>query len=466
MLVAKLLFNSVVSTPGAKFMTMDISNFYLMTPLLRPEYLRIKLTDIPDEIIQEYRLHTLVNAKGFVFVEVTKGMYGLPQAGLLANELLEKRLNKNGYFQSKIVAGLWSHKTRPIQFTLVVDDFGVKYVGKEHAEHLLKTLEDHYKVTSDWKGDRYIGIHLQWDYNKRQVHLHMPDYVKRALTQFHHKLRKPQNQPFPHTPIVYGTKHQYAKENSKSPKLDAKGKKFVQQVCGKFLFLGRAVDSTLLAPISAIASQSSDPTEDTLEHVKQFLDYLATQEEAVLTYSASDMVLAVHSDASYLCEPKARSRAGGHFFMSFDSEDPPNNGAILNIAHIIKNVMSSATEAELAALYIMAREAVYIRSVLEELGHTQPPTPIQTDNAMAEAVVNGKIQPKRTKAMDMRFHWLRDRENRKQFRIFWRPGRTNLADYWTKHHPAKHHTGIRGRFLTPQIVIEMLRLCPITANAA
>eukprot|EP00956_Cyclotella_meneghiniana_P037905 scaffold146503_cov46-Cyclotella_meneghiniana.AAC.1 len=76
------------------------------------------MADIPEEIINEYRLRKIVNAKGFVFVEVTKGMYGLPQAGLLANELLEKRLNKNGYFQSKIVAGLWSHKTRPIQFTL------------------------------------------------------------------------------------------------------------------------------------------------------------------------------------------------------------------------------------------------------------------------------------------------------------------------------------------------------------
>eukprot|EP00956_Cyclotella_meneghiniana_P017716 scaffold29109_cov56-Cyclotella_meneghiniana.AAC.5 len=273
-LVAKLLFNSVVSTPGAKFMTMDISNFYLMTPLLRPEYLRIKMADLPDEIIQEYRLRKLVNAKGFVFVEVTKGMYGLPQAGLLANELLEKRLNKEGYFQSKLVAGLWAHKTRPIQFTLVVDDFGVKYVGQEHANHLLKTLEKHYKVTADWTGNRYIGIHLLWDYDKRQVHLRMPDYVKNALKQFHHKLRKRQHQPFPHTPIEYGAKQQFAKESSKSPKLDAKGKKFVQQVCGKFLFLGRAVDSTLLAPISAIASQSSEPTEETLEHVKQFLDYI------------------------------------------------------------------------------------------------------------------------------------------------------------------------------------------------
>jgi hypothetical protein len=218
------------------------------------------------------------------------------------------------------------------------------------------------------------------------------------------------------------------------------------------------VDSTLLCPISAIASQSSKPTEDTMRYTLQLLDYLATQEDAVLSYHASDMVLAVHSDASYLSEPEARSRAGGHFFLSNDTTIPPNNGAVLNIAHIIKNVMSSATEAELAGLYIMAREAVYIRIILEELGHKQPPTPLQTDNAMADAVINGKIQPKRTKAMDMRFHWLRDRECQRQFRIYWRPGKMNYADYWTKHHPESHHRNIRKEFLTPTIVIEMLRI--------
>ncbi len=89
----------------------------------------------------------------------------------------------------------------------------------------------------------------------------------------------------------------------------------------------------------------------------------------------------------------------------------------MNIAHIIKHVMSSATEAKLAALYIMAREAVYIHIVLKEMGHTQPPTPLQIDSTMAKGFVNGKVQPKRTKAMDMHFHWLRDWECQKQFHI-------------------------------------------------
>ena len=134
-----------------------------------------------------------------------------------------------------------------------------------------------------------------------------------------------------------------------------------------------------------------------MKHTMQLLYYVATEEEAVLTYHASEMKLAAHSDASYLSEPKTKSRAGGHFFLSSETTIPANNGVVLNIAHIIKHVMTSATEADLAALYIMAREAVYIRIILEEMGHKQQPTPLQTDNSMADAVCNGKTQPKITK---------------------------------------------------------------------
>eukprot|EP00985_Skeletonema_marinoi_P032621 scaffold39204_cov256-Skeletonema_marinoi.AAC.1 len=261
------------------------------------------------------------------------------------------------------------------------------YQGREHAEHLESVLKLHYPVKSEWDGKRYIGIFLDWDYTNRKVHLSIPGYKERALKQFNYPTpRKPQHQPFPHTPVKYGAPKQYAKEESTAPPLDKKGTRFIQQVCGKFLFLGRAVDSSLLVPISAIASQAANPTTDTLQQANQLLDYIATQEDAIITYSASDMVLNVHSDAGYLNETKARSRAGGHFFLSSNNDNPPNNGAILNIAHIIKNVMSSATEAELAALYITAREAVYIRIILDELGHKQPPTPLQTDNATAEGV--------------------------------------------------------------------------------
>ena len=93
-------------------------------------------------------------------------MYDLLQVGLLANELLEMHLNSHGYHQSKLVPDLWTHEWHPIQFTLVVDDFGVKYIGKEHPQHLLKVLWEHYSFTTDWSGSQYIGITLDWDYAK------------------------------------------------------------------------------------------------------------------------------------------------------------------------------------------------------------------------------------------------------------------------------------------------------------
>jgi hypothetical protein len=305
MLGAKMLFNSVISTKGARFMTMEISNFYLMTPLCHTKFIRIKLTDIPNKVIKEYKLREIATKNESINIKAKRGMYSLPQAGLLANKLLEKCLNKHGYQQSKLVPGLWKHDTRPIQFTLVVNDFGIKYIGKEHAQHLTNSLEEHYKLTCNWTGKRYIGITLDWDYNKCQVHLSMPNYVQKALKQFQHKAGKLQHAPYQSAPIQYGAKKQYATQESKAPLLDNKAKRFIQQVCGKFLFLSRAVDSTLLCPMSAIALQSSTPTEDTMQQTLQLLNYLATQEDALLFYHASNMVLAVHSNASYLSKPKA-----------------------------------------------------------------------------------------------------------------------------------------------------------------
>ena len=128
--------------------------------------------------------------------------------------------------------------------------------------------------------------------------------------------------------------------------------------------------------------------------------------------------------------------------------------------------MTSAMEAKLAALYMMAQEAVYIRIIIKELGHKQPPIPLQTDSTMAEVVINGKIQPKQIKWMDMQFHWLQDRECQEQFRIYWRPGKLNYADYWIKHHTAKQHQNIRKEFLTPHIVLEMFLKEQLVAAAA
>jgi len=458
LLAVKLLLNSVISTPGAKFLGLDLKDFYLNTPLARPEYLRLKLANFPEDVIEHYKLREKVDKKGTLYVKCSKGMYGLPHAGIIAQNLLTERLEAAGYYQSDKTPGFWRHETRPICFTLIVDDFGVKYVGEEHAQHLIDVLKKHYTVAEDWNGEKYSGITLDWDYVRREVHLSMPGYCKEALVRFGHILRRLNHQPHKHVLPVYGRTVQYAKELDTSPKVGEAEKKFIQQVTGTFLYYARAVDPTMLVALSAIAADQADPTETTLEKAKYFLDYVATHPDAVLTYKKSQMILALHSDASYLTEPKARSRAGGHFYMSNDEEVPPNNGAILNVAQIIKNVMTSAADAEIGALYINTRQAIPARYQLEEMGHKQPPTPVQTDNTTALGFVNKNINPKATKSTDMQHWFLRDKEDQKQFRYYWSAGKGNDGDYYTKHFCGAHHQQMRPRYLTPRRVLDALRV--------
>ncbi len=179
----------------------------------------------------------------------------------------------------------------------------------------------------------------------------------------------------------------------------------------------------------------------------QLLDNLATQEDVIMTYNASDMILQVHSDAGYANEKKAGSCTGGHFFLSNNSTSSPINGATLTVVSIIKAVMSSAAEAELSALFFNAKEAVYIQQILTEMGHPQSPTPIQTKYMTAEVVINSRVQPKQLKAMDMQIHWLKCRKAQGQFKIYWEMGKKNLADYFAKHHAPTHHANIRSEFL-------------------
>ena len=175
------------------------------------------------------------------------------------------------------------------------------------------------------------------------------------------------------------------------------------------MYYAIAVYPTMLNEIGYIAAQQANPTEQTVQKFKQLLDYAASHPDAVLTYKSSEMVLTGHSNASYLSETKARSRAGGHFFMSNKTMFPPNNGAVFTISKIIKDVMSLVSESELGAMFINCKEAIPACRALEEMGHKQPPTSMQTYNTTAHGVVTNNIFSKRLKSMDMRLHWLRCR---------------------------------------------------------
>ena len=206
----------------------------------------------------------------------------------------------------------------------------------------------------------------------------------------------------------------------------------------------------MLTALSIIATEQTQGTHTTKEKAEHFLTYAASHPNATIKFYKSDMILKIHSDASYLSERQGRSRAGGHFYLG-NREDKPNppNGPILNTTGILANVMSAASEAEAAALFTNMKEGVIQRIALEEMQWPQPPTTIIMDNSTAAGLARDTIKTKKSRAMDMRLHWIQDRAQQSQFLVTWAPGKLNKADYFTKLHAPINHHRMRFAYLHP-----------------
>ncbi|KAL7486705.1 hypothetical protein ACHAW6_012314 [Cyclotella cf. meneghiniana] len=172
-----------------------------------PEYMQLKVADIPDDFIALYNLNQLTTTDGYIYALIQKGMYSLPQAGIIIQQLLEQCLAKKGYQQSILTTGFWKHDWHPISCTLSVDNFGIKYNGIKHAHHLIKTLNECYQTSQDWKAT--------------MVHLSMTGSCQKTGHCFHHPPpTKQQHQPYPHMAHTYGAKQQYTKAEDDSPLLN------------------------------------------------------------------------------------------------------------------------------------------------------------------------------------------------------------------------------------------------------
>jgi hypothetical protein len=466
MITIKLHLNSIISTKNACYCTIDLKDFYLSTPMDRPEYMRMKISNLPPNFVKAYNVIDLATNNGTIYIKIQKGVYDLPQAGILAQNLLGKRLNQHNYHQSKVTPGLWKHDWWPLLFTLCVNDFGIKYVGQEHTNHLAKILEKHYKCSIDWNGNQYFCMTMDWDYNGHKVHVSMLHYVPEALTCFQHQApNKPLHQPYPHIKPNYRVKAQYTEDTDTSALLPNKDKNFIQEVTGTFLYYAQCVDSTMLAALGSIATQQANPTENTMKKVRQSLDYASTHPDAIVAYHTSDMVLAGHSIASYLSKSKTCSQAGGHFFVSINTAKTPNNGAILTIAQIIKAVMSLAAEAEVGALYINCREAIPACHTLEFIGHPQPltrihwPSPTSNPNADGQHHCTWRCQQQCYQEIESYGHEVPLAPQQRMLRTILTPlgpRQREQRDYVTKHHATIHHQATCPTFLTSISTLQAL----------
>lgn len=455
LLETKLLLNSVISDAyqGAKFLTCDLKDFFLASPMAENEYMRIQSKHIPQDIRDRYCITNLIH-NNFVYVRIKKGMYGLKQAAVLAYQNLVKVMKEHGYHPCPLSTGMWHHETRKTKFCVCVDDFGVKYHSEDDANHLLNSLKQHYNITTDWAGEEYCGLTISWNYRNRYVDVSMPGYIDKILLHHETTPLPPTYTPHSYNTPIYGKATQYAPPPDDSPPISPKRKLRIQAVVGSLLYYARAIDASLLPALNEIAASQANPTELTEKKINHLLAFAKTHRNTSLRFHASDMVLHIDSDAAYLVMPNARSRFAGYYHLSANPTTPltptyniPINSPIHVECKTIRHVVSSAAEAETGGLFYNAQTALMIRQILHDLGHPQPPTPLKTDNSTAHSFVHSNMRQKRSKSWDMRYHWLRDKSLQKQVQIYWQRGTKNHGDYFTKHHPPKHHKLMRSKYL-------------------
>jgi hypothetical protein len=330
----------------------------------------------------------------------------------------------------------------------VVDDFGVKYTARADVEFLASVLEQEYAIHTDWSGNKYLGISLDWQYEATppSLSLSLPGYVAKGLaacgyTPSGQVVRSPGGFVRPQ----YGVKTQLTTVDE-SPAVSPEVRKSIQQKLGIFNWYLRVTDPSFKCRWSQLGSEQAHATEQTAAAVDYVLNYLHNYPNATLVYYASDMQLHVESDASYNSEPGARSRAGGVFYMGART-DTYVNAPVDETSVRIDAVCASAAEAEYAAVFLNARKACVLRQTLKDMGHPQNATPMSVDNKCAQGLAHDSVKRRQSKSNDTRFHCIRDRVRQGQFLINWGPGVSNLADFFTKNLATKKFQEMRLFFV-------------------
>jgi hypothetical protein len=441
----KILINAMISD-NAAFSTVDLEDFYLGTPLPHPEYIRIPISFIPKKVMAFYNLKMFVH-KGAIFCAVLKTHYGLPQAGALSQARLFQHLESNGYHQLQHAPALFRNRDGSIRFALVVDDFAVVWSSSKAMNHFLGTLRKLYTVKVDYQGLKYSGLTIHINRKQRHVTMSMPGYITKLL-----KRVRPHGIKGATTPSLYSAPNYKCKTAQTatvdiSPLASPDQQHELQVVVGTLLYYARTVDPTILTAVHELVSVQDKPTLNDLRKLERLLQYVSTHQRHGIRFHASSMQLQIQSDASYLSRTKARSVLGGIHYLGSESAI---NGPIFCTSKIISCVVTSAAEAEFGAAFQNAQKGAQFRNTLIELGYPQEPTTILVDNTVAEGLANDTVNAKRSKSMDVRFFWLRDRVKKMQFTIKHLPGCWNISDFFTKALPKEKFSQF-----TPYIIVEV-----------
>ncbi len=284
-----------------------------------------------------------------------------------------------------------------------------------------------------------MNLSIVHDKAAKTISISVPGYIAKVLERFHEWAgTRTVSTPAIYTAPNYGAKVQIAMDDDSAP-LSATDTTTLQAISGSHLYYACAVNPTMLPAVNAVASQQVIPTERIRAQVVRLLQYARANSSNQVVFHRSKMHFVLQVDASYLSRSKGRSVAGGVEYFG-DSNNPTHENVMVYVlSSIIGVVVASAGEAEYASAFQNAQQAVHFRHIAMAMGHPQPATPILCDNAFAIGVATDTIKQKRSKSIDMRFHWLRDRIRQEPFRMIHRSGRLIPADFFTKPLPVPIH---------------------------
>ena len=344
---------------------------------------------------------------------------------------------------------------------LVVDDFGVKYMTKTDANHLMTTLwEVGYKVSEDWEGTQYCGLTIAWNYDQQTFMLSMPGYIECALQCFQHTVpMHAKHSPHAWNQPQYGTKVQYATE----PRYYSIPWCCQQTACSRS---ARNVTFLCMHHWHHHAQSHWLFGNATIEtHWSHHARHRQIVKLCCLTsWCQTSLQSQWHGSVDrFWCKLPFQGKFalymhGISLFVWQTMQTHPNchNHMMQSLCTMPLYMLCATSWRKLSLLHLkpssldcftMARRRVPFEFVSEELGHKQPPTPMKTDNTTAEGLANDTVKQKWSKAIDMHFYWIRDRVQQGQYHIYWCKAEFNCADYFTKHHSSKHHQQMRKEYL-------------------
>jgi hypothetical protein len=303
---------------------------------------------------------------------------------------------------------------------------------------LLVALEEKYELHTSWDGRKYLGMLIDFAPDIESVKLSIPGYIEKVLARFCPDSTATAPSPGIHVAPDYGARVQHVVHDTSAPLLPA-AKSRLREIVGCLLYYARVIDYTMLTALNGIASEQAHATEHVAQAAERLLGYARLHPNHAIEFKACDMILHIQSDASYLSRSGARSVAGGIHYLGNKDSPTDINGAICAHSSIIPGVPTSAAQAEYCGVFVNGNHSVYLRNSLHDLGYPQPPTVILCDNKCATGIANDTVKAKRSKSIDMRWHCIRDAVREGTFKVIWREGVHNLADYFTKTLPVKQH---------------------------